>query len=124
MSLWTQAHWVLTGRSNWLALWCLMAPSDTTLLVILIFTVMSPTTILPCAGSAAPINSSVFFSPYTGMGGLRVRLNDFGFKGTGIPFVPYDYSPLPGRIPGGKANPLINRCCFGWLSPPTIRLLR
>ena len=44
-----------------------------------------------------------YFSPYTGMGGLRVRLNDFGFKGTGIPFVPYDYSPLPGRIPGVKA---------------------
>ena len=44
-----------------------------------------------------------YFSPYTGMGGLRVRLNDFGFKGTGIPFVPYDYSPLPGRIPGAQS---------------------
>jgi hypothetical protein len=43
-----------------------------------------------------------YFSPYTGMGGLRVRLNDFGFKGTGIPFVPYDYSTGLERVPGAQ----------------------
>ena len=43
-----------------------------------------------------------FFSPYTGMGGLRVKLNDFGFKGTGIPFVPYDYAPGLDRVPGAQ----------------------
>ena len=43
-----------------------------------------------------------YFSPYTGMGGLRVRLNDFGFKGTGIPFVPYDYAPGLDRVPGAQ----------------------
>lgn len=32
---------------------------------------------------------SVFYSPYEGIGGVRVRLNDFGFKGTGVPFAPY-----------------------------------
>ena len=32
---------------------------------------------------------SVFYSPYEGIGGVRIRLNDFGFKGTGVPFVPY-----------------------------------
>jgi hypothetical protein len=31
----------------------------------------------------------VFYSPYEGLGGIRVRLNDFNFKGTGTPFVPY-----------------------------------
>ena len=43
-----------------------------------------------------------YFSPYTGMGGLRVRLNDFGFRGTGIPFVPYDYAPGLDRVPGAQ----------------------
>jgi hypothetical protein len=38
---------------------------------------------------------SVFYSPYEGIGGVRVRLNDFGFKGTGVPFVPYR-PPVPG----------------------------
>jgi hypothetical protein len=32
---------------------------------------------------------SVYYSPYEGIGGVRVQLNDFGFKGTGVPFVPY-----------------------------------
>ncbi len=32
---------------------------------------------------------SVFYSPYEGIGGVRVKLNDFGFSGTGVPFVPY-----------------------------------
>ncbi|MFN7677990.1 MAG: DUF3769 domain-containing protein [Cyanobacteriota bacterium] len=30
----------------------------------------------------------VFYSPYDGLGGIRVRLNDFNFKGPGVPFVP------------------------------------
>ena len=47
-----------------------------------------------------------YFSPYSGMGGLRVRLNDFGFKGTGVPFVPYDYSPTVRSVPG--ADPLVD----------------
>ena len=32
---------------------------------------------------------SVFYSPFEGIGGVRVRLNDFGFNGTGVPFVPF-----------------------------------
>ena len=35
----------------------------------------------------------VFYSPYEGLGGIRVRLNDFNFKGTGTPFVPYSGRP-------------------------------
>jgi hypothetical protein len=31
----------------------------------------------------------VFYSPYDGLGGVRVKLNDFNFKGPGVPFVPY-----------------------------------
>ncbi|WP_226423577.1 DUF3769 domain-containing protein [Synechococcus sp. HB1133] len=31
----------------------------------------------------------IYFNPYEGIGGVRFRLNDFGFKGTGVPFVPY-----------------------------------
>ena len=31
----------------------------------------------------------VYFNPYKGIGGVRLRLNDFDFKGTGVPFVPY-----------------------------------
>ncbi len=30
----------------------------------------------------------VFYSPYQGIGGVRVKLNDFNFKGAGVPFVP------------------------------------
>ena len=32
----------------------------------------------------------VFYSPYQGIGGLRVKLHDFNFKGPGRPFVPYN----------------------------------
>jgi hypothetical protein len=32
----------------------------------------------------------VYYSPYEGLGGIRVRLNDFNFRGTGTPFVPYN----------------------------------
>ena len=43
---------------------------------------------------------SVYYSPYEGLGGIRVTLGDFGFKGTGVPFVPYQ--PLvPGQPRGG-----------------------
>jgi len=31
----------------------------------------------------------VFYSPYDGLGGVRVRLNDFNFSGPRVPFVPY-----------------------------------
>jgi hypothetical protein len=30
----------------------------------------------------------VFYSPYDGIGGIRVKLNDFNFAGSGTPFVP------------------------------------
>lgn len=39
----------------------------------------------------------IFYSPYDGLGGIRVRLNDFNFKGTGTPFVPYSGKPGPQR---------------------------
>ncbi len=32
----------------------------------------------------------VYFNPYEGIGGIRFRLNDFNFNGTGVPFVPYN----------------------------------
>ncbi|MFM9087649.1 MAG: DUF3769 domain-containing protein [Cyanobium sp.] len=31
----------------------------------------------------------VFYSPYDGLGGVRVKLHDFNFTGPGLPFVPY-----------------------------------
>ena len=36
----------------------------------------------------------VYYSPYDGIGGIRVKLNDFNFSGTGVPFVPYE----PGAV--------------------------
>lgn len=36
----------------------------------------------------------LFYSPYQGLGGVRVKLNDFNFSGPGTPFVPYDPSQL------------------------------
>ncbi len=32
----------------------------------------------------------VYYNPYEGMGGIRIRLNDFQFGGTGLPFIPSD----------------------------------
>lgn len=32
---------------------------------------------------------AVYYSPYEQIGGVRVKLNDFNFSGTGVPFVPY-----------------------------------
>jgi len=46
----------------------------------------------------------VYYSPYDGLGGLRVKLNDFNFNGPGLPFVPYSPQTEPsGGGPG--ANP-------------------
>lgn len=39
-----------------------------------------------------------YYSPYTGIGGIRIRLNDFGFRGPGVPFVPYE--PSTGVVQG------------------------
>ena len=39
---------------------------------------------------------AIYYSPHQGIGGLRVKLNDFSFSGTGLPFVPYS--------PGGLAT--------------------
>ncbi len=33
-----------------------------------------------------------YYSPYTGIGGIKFKLNDFGFRGPGLPFVPYEPS--------------------------------
>jgi len=32
---------------------------------------------------------AIYYSPYEQIGGVRVKLNDFNFSGTGVPFVPY-----------------------------------
>ena len=32
----------------------------------------------------------VYYSPYDGLGGVRVKLNDFNFRGPGLPYVPLD----------------------------------
>ncbi|MFM8524312.1 MAG: DUF3769 domain-containing protein [Cyanobacteriota bacterium] len=32
----------------------------------------------------------VFYNPYEKLGGVRIKLNDFNFQGTGLPFVPYE----------------------------------
>ena len=38
----------------------------------------------------------VYYSPYEGIGGVRVKLNDFSFNGPGLPFVPWE---APGQAP-------------------------
>ena len=43
----------------------------------------------------------VYFNPYEGVGGVRFRLNDFDFDGSGVPFVPYRPS---GGLPGEPIN--------------------
>lgn len=45
----------------------------------------------------------VFYSPYEGIGGIRLTLNDFNFTGTGTPFVPQPATP------SGLAGPLSQR---------------
>ena len=32
---------------------------------------------------------AIYYSPYEQIGGVRVKLNDFNYRGTGLPFVPY-----------------------------------
>jgi len=40
----------------------------------------------------------VYYSPYDGIGGIRVKLNDFNFDGSGAPFIPTaSTSPIPIR---------------------------
>ena len=34
---------------------------------------------------------SLFYNPYKAMGGFAIRLHDFSFDGTGIPFLQSDY---------------------------------
>jgi hypothetical protein len=41
----------------------------------------------------------IFYSPYDGLGGVRVKLNDFNFKGPGVPFVPLQPSQMQLRRP-------------------------
>ncbi len=41
----------------------------------------------------------IFYSPYDGLGGLRVKLNDFNFFGPGLPFVPYHPAQAPLQRP-------------------------
>jgi hypothetical protein len=31
---------------------------------------------------------AIYYSPYEQVGGMRIKLNDFNFNGTGVPFVP------------------------------------
>jgi hypothetical protein len=35
----------------------------------------------------------VYYSPYDRIGGIRIRLNDFNFSGSGTPFVPRPVQP-------------------------------
>ncbi|MFM8258683.1 MAG: DUF3769 domain-containing protein [Vulcanococcus sp.] len=45
---------------------------------------------------------AIYYSPYEQLGGIRVRLNDFNFNGTGVPFVPYNpanLDPSNRRVP-------------------------
>ncbi|AII42300.1 hypothetical protein KR100_02650 [Synechococcus sp. KORDI-100] len=42
----------------------------------------------------------VYFNPYEGIGGVRFRLNDFDFDGTGVPFVPYNPMRVDDRNDG------------------------
>ena len=48
---------------------------------------------------------ALYYSPYQGIGGFRVKLNDFNFTGTGLPFVPY-------TPPGLAQDALIQRRGF------------
>jgi hypothetical protein len=41
---------------------------------------------------------AIYYSPYEQVGGIRVKLNDFNFNGTGVPFVPTQpFSPTRNR---------------------------
>jgi hypothetical protein len=45
----------------------------------------------------------VYYSPYEGLGGVRIRLNDFNFTGPGLPFIPYQ--PIRTGQPIGPGQP-------------------
>ena len=47
----------------------------------------------------------VYYNPYEGLGGVRVKLNDFNFQGTGLPFVPYSSMPAGVRPGNGAGGP-------------------
>ena len=32
----------------------------------------------------------IYYSPYEGLGGVRLKLHDFNFSGPGLPFVPHN----------------------------------
>ncbi len=40
----------------------------------------------------------LYFNPYKRIGGFRIRLNDFSFDGTGIPFVPYNPTKMKREV--------------------------
>ena len=42
----------------------------------------------------------IYYKPSSGIGGISFHLNDFNFKGTGVPFIPYN----PGRDHRGKTK--------------------
>ena len=46
----------------------------------------------------------VYYSPYDGIGGIRVKLNDFNFDGSGAPFM-----PTAANTPGGPSDTPIRR---------------
>jgi hypothetical protein len=46
----------------------------------------------------------IYYSPYDGLGGVRVKLNDFNFNGPGLPFVPYS---TPGGVPAAGPGPVM-----------------
>lgn len=41
---------------------------------------------------------AIYYSPYEQIAGIRVKLNDFNFTGTGIPFAPYNPANLDASI--------------------------
>jgi hypothetical protein len=50
----------------------------------------------------------VYYSPYEGIGGVRVKLNDFNFNGPGLPFVPWQapqQTPLQGPAEAIRQRP-------------------
>jgi lipopolysaccharide export system protein LptA len=44
----------------------------------------------------------VYYSPYDGIGGIRLKLNDFNFIGVGSPFVPRPASAKESVLPSGR----------------------
>ncbi len=40
----------------------------------------------------------LYYNPYRRLGGFRIRLNDFNFKGTGVPFIPYSPEKITSKL--------------------------